>query len=393
MIVLSCLGTAAYTPLNYVYNSKSFNTSFCVKAIKEYYNTDDVYILMTKKAKEKNYENLKAEIQNFKEIPILDGKNENEIWKIFEIIYKSIPENSKLVLDVTYGFRSLPMIMLSSAVYLKLLKNVCISDIVYGAFEAKDENNNTPVFSLTPFLDIINWTTASDYFIKRNDSAYLKSILQNTHNETYIRKKEVKSTGLSRLGDTLKNISDSFSVLRPDEICSNIRKLKQNIDNVKSDLENISETKPLLALLEKINDTYSKFIMPENDLFSENGLRIQKEIINIYLKTNHYQQAITLAREFILSIFCLKENLNPANLDDRIKIEKLLGNDIEILKNDKLRNDENKYHYTKNIAELWSRITTVRNDIDHAGMKKQHFPTLTVISEIEQLCQKIISEF
>ena len=43
-----------------------------------------------------------------KEVPIPEGRSEEELWQIFDICVAQVAEGDQIILDVTHGFRSLP---------------------------------------------------------------------------------------------------------------------------------------------------------------------------------------------------------------------------------------------------------------------------------------------
>jgi len=65
-----------------------------------------------------------------KEIP--DGKDTDEIWEIFDIIYNALEEDDNIYIDITHSFRYLPMLLLVLLNYAKYLKNIKIKQITYG---------------------------------------------------------------------------------------------------------------------------------------------------------------------------------------------------------------------------------------------------------------------
>ena len=73
-------------------------------------------------------------------------------------------EGDQIILDVTHGFRSLPMLIFVVAAYLRQMKYVVLERVVYGAYEAKDENYNAPVFDLTLMVELMDWFHGLDSF-------------------------------------------------------------------------------------------------------------------------------------------------------------------------------------------------------------------------------------
>jgi CRISPR-associated Csx2 family protein len=105
---------------------------------------------------------------------------------MFALLADALPENSQVIVDVTHGFRSQPMLALAAGVYLRTVKNVTIDRIVYGAYEARDTHTNTaPVVDLTSFLDLIDWSVSAGQFIKYGNARPLSSLLNELHREKY----------------------------------------------------------------------------------------------------------------------------------------------------------------------------------------------------------------
>lgn len=78
---------------------------------------------------------------------------------ILTIIAESIQTGQDVVLDVTHGFRHLPMLGLVAAHYLERVKQVTIHGLYYGALEMT-EQNKTPVLDLRGLLQTMDWIRA-----------------------------------------------------------------------------------------------------------------------------------------------------------------------------------------------------------------------------------------
>ncbi len=61
---------------------------------------------------------------SYLDIAIPDGKDSEQMWEIFEVIFDELQEGDELYLDITNSFRYLPMLLVVLVNYAKLLKNV-----------------------------------------------------------------------------------------------------------------------------------------------------------------------------------------------------------------------------------------------------------------------------
>ena len=377
--LISVIGTGNYEQTTYQFNGKQAEPSpYVIKAIKELFSPDKIFVLMTKEAEEKHKSGLE-QVCEFEMILIQAGKNERELWDMFQAVAEKIPENEHLTIDVTHGFRSQPMLLLAIAIYLQVMKNVKIDHILYGAFDAKDANGVSPIFDLKPFLDLISWSFATDNFLKKGDATLLSELLRNIHGQAHKNKNDYLPKGLDGIGKTLAELSEAFAVVRPQEVLELAKQLPKKIERTYPDIDNLSAAKPFKSLLDKIKEKFDEF--SHNGTFSsEDGMRAQAKIIKFCLDTEQYQQAITLSRELIISKVCA-----IYGLDERGEAEKLL--------NDPAKNETPFLQMTeqnKKLVSIWRDLADVRNDINHSGMRKNPRPAKKLIKQIEKLCGEVV---
>jgi CRISPR-associated DxTHG motif protein len=124
------------------------------------------------------------------------------MWQLFETIGQCIDSGDTLILDVTHGFRSQPMLLLAATQYYRRTKNVEVLHTFYGTFDRKIHDTNPSstfeVVDLNPFFDITDWAEASNAFVRHGrpgqlaalcakDSSLKKTALSLHHLETAIR--------------------------------------------------------------------------------------------------------------------------------------------------------------------------------------------------------------
>jgi len=93
-------------------------------------------------------------------ISIPDGKDEAEIWGIFETLTQNVNEGDSIVFDITHAFRSIPFLAMIAVSYLRAAKGIELNAIVYGAYDARIDDKS-PVFNLTPFVTLLDWTVVN----------------------------------------------------------------------------------------------------------------------------------------------------------------------------------------------------------------------------------------
>lgn len=385
--VISFIGTGKYQPIMYGFEGKSAQQSeYILKAIHELFNPDKIWVVMTEEARKSHFDSIKSQV-DFTPIDIPSGKNESELWQIFESISHVVEPDTELILDVTHGFRSQPMLLLAVAVYLQAVKNVTITKILYGAFDAKDENGIAPIFNLLPFLDIIRWSTATEQFLKYGSATLLKDILTNIHQDAYKTNNVYLPKTLKVVGQKLNGLTQSLAVVRPQEVVNFAKELPAKITDAVKDIENLPKAKPFSLLMQKIQLRLEKLSNAQGELFTNEGFIAQAEMINLCLQTEHYQQAVTLAREVFVSKMCILNNYNV--ITEREKGETSIYNLSNV--NKTMLSD-----FARECSEIWGILGNLRNDINHAAMRENPINSDSLIKQIKTICArtlKIITDF
>lgn len=384
MIALSFLGIGNYQEVTYsVAGSKlDYKTKYFTEALNYIFKPEKIFLVMTDEAQRMHADHLKLKI-DYEPICIPKGKSTDEIWEMFSLIEQKIPKDSELIIDITHGFRSQPILALLIAIFLRVVKNVRINKIIYGAFDAKDENNNAPIFDLTSFISLIDWSYATEMFIKHGNGNLLSNLLNNIHNQ--VRIEHERFTNLKSFGSLLEKITESLTFIRPSEVSQYGKELPIKLEKIREDISNVKEVKPLKYLLEMIPKSFSSLVMQDENIFSDAGFKMQTEMIKYYLETQQYVQAITLSREFLVSLVCKKYDLKFTRREDRSTAEEKL-NELTMFHSKGIKLEE----YHSKLAELWGKIRDVRNDINHAGMRESTNPASKMKKLIIEYCSQVI---
>ncbi|MGC9079052.1 MAG: TIGR02221 family CRISPR-associated protein [Candidatus Kapaibacteriota bacterium] len=392
-IGISFLGTGNYQKVTYIFNGEKFETEYFPIAFCHFLKLDSLYLIMTEESRQKHFEEFDQKFKDclvnctLKKILIPSGKTEDELWNIFEIIASNLPENSEISFDITHAFRSIPFMIFAICRYLSVVKKVTIKNIVYGAFEARLDNI-APVFNLTPFLDLIQMSDAVNHFYLFGNSSLIAEILNKIQGQFYMSNvKSIKPTKLKSFGDVLDNLTSALSIIRIEEAIKLSFELSKKLEEFSNEAKELPIAKPFALLLDKIQKRFPKTAPAGFYLFSTEGFKIQANLLDFYIETNQFVQAITLAREIIVSFCVVRKNKDPKKKACREEVEKELGTLLS-----RLKNKENLSDQERPLAEIWSHITTTRNDIDHAGMNEHPEKTSTAIDNVKDIC-KMVTEF
>ncbi|MCS6883827.1 MAG: TIGR02221 family CRISPR-associated protein [Acidobacteriota bacterium] len=396
--LISFLGINKYEETTYKLplSDQSVKTRFFVEAAAEYCSPDEILVFATKEAKDKNGNKLIQTLTKYhlQLVDIPPGKNEDELWKIFELLVSKLNERDEVYFDITHSFRSIPIFVLLASEFLRVAKSIEVKGILYGAFEAK-EGEIVPTFDLSPFAEMLNWVTATDIFIKYGDSIELANILSKLKNKAWRERKGTSENSprkMERLANTLENLSRCLRLMRPLEIKSPAELLEKNLEEVKE--ETAVWAKPFTVLLTKVKQKYDELVVPS-------PLEAQRRLIFWYEEHGHLVQAIALAREWIVSLACELTNIPSDEVKERGKVEKVVnrfaieqrnkktGSDTNIPCDEKLYEAFSNLPQAKEIASLWNEISDLRNNVSHCGMRQDRGEAEGIEKQIKKAIKKL----
>lgn len=427
-VFVSVLGTGFYGSCKYIEdNFVSSDTRFIqcatlelIKAKEEWKEEDAVIILLTDGARRSNwdvtirrnrnteedesYEGLKKLLMNMK-LPckicsptIPDGRNEEEMWQIFEILFNELQDGDELYFDLTHSFRYLPMLVLVLGNYAKFLKNVSIKHISYGNYEARStETNEAPIIDLLPLSSLQDWTFGAANYLQNGDASRLnalcKSSLTPILKDAEKREKNPTANVLIRYVQALQVITEDMKGCRGLNIISG-----KNIKTAACLSQQLSEViiSPMQPILEKMKDTFAKFT-PSEDIL--NGYRAAKWCYEHQL----YQQSLTILHENIVSHICEAKHLNYKDKNQRGPVNKAFTihlNNID--ENDWKVADEMERQLIKELLDMnllkelkptFLVTTTLRNDYNHAGMRDNPVGVKKIADGLKERINKIYAMF
>jgi len=160
----------------YELNNQSYETDFFFIPLLKHYQPDKFYLLGTRDSIWEQVEKAREKVPfDYEKIIIPFGINSQEIWQIFETIVRLPLRDTKLVIDITHGFRAIPFAVFLAALYFQSVReDVEIEDILYGNYEARNpETKVAPVVHLKSYLDMYQWIRAARRFVQYGDGDLL----------------------------------------------------------------------------------------------------------------------------------------------------------------------------------------------------------------------------
>lgn len=99
--------------------------------------------------------------------------------EVLTLLAAQVQQGEKVYLDVTHGFRHLPMLALVAARYLSHVAKVDVAELYYGALEmTPPAGGETPVLKLSGLLQMLDWVEALATYEKDGDYSVFAALLK-----------------------------------------------------------------------------------------------------------------------------------------------------------------------------------------------------------------------
>lgn len=309
-ILVSFLGAGNYKCVRYKSwkNGDKVETCYAQRAILELYphsDIDTIVLFETEKSKGMHGTLLWNElVQGLRVDP---NKIETEIisedvsdlslsWKWFESLQSKFNEDDTLILDVTHGFRMVPIIFSAAVAYLKRVKNIHLDAVLYAAHDIP----GCPIVDLKDFYSISDWTEGVGRLVDTADPSFLRKTAENEQSGSF--------AGLNNkeLLDSIEDLTSAFRNVELQNIESKARKSLELIEKFKKRSNGDLERQVLQMVVDKFQPLISE--PPLDGSYSLDYLKLQLRLIKMFAEYNLYMQAFTAMNEWLgsLGVFLMK---------------------------------------------------------------------------------------
>ena len=424
-VFISVLGAGMYESCKYTASSFcSTETRFVQQASLEYLNAQQwpedsrAFFLITDKARTANwdvegeqrfntqrntyvpYVGLQKILESshlpfpFESISIPDGKDDTEMWKIFETTYRLLNDGDELYFDLTHSFRYLPMLMLVLGNYAKFLKKATVCSITYGNYEARDVNTNeAPIVDLLPLSSLQDWTFATADFLKNGYADRLVELADRGLNPL-MREELTRTDDTKRLKSFVNNLKYfSFDL----QTCRGMNVIDAStINKIKGDIASLN--KIVVPQMEPVLKRVSDSVEPFDDA---GGVMNTFRAARWCFDNQQYQQSTTFLEEGVISYFCLRHGIPLDARDKRELITSaftVIGQNIpkerwavreewkdlfcEIVDDELMKNE----HLIKN----FNALAALRNDYNHCGMRDNRKDAANIRKSVKSCLDSIV---
>ncbi|HHW39897.1 MAG TPA: TIGR02221 family CRISPR-associated protein [Syntrophomonadaceae bacterium] len=371
-------------------------------AVDAFFHPDKLLLIVTEDARShKNYERIeKAFGERLQPVMVPLGKNEDELWQIFELVADSVPSDSRVILDVTHALRSLPFIVFGVINYLRLTKGVALERIVYGAYDVRDNSAgdvpSVPVFDLTMMMELQEWMLGVEDFQNRCEGERLAELLEEAQGRPWRaaqgRRNELPRQ-LKEMGECIRDFSRSMRLLRPlDALASGSRALirAKNIEQ-----EAVRWAKPFKHILSRVTEELTPLAVSDVSTLDEKLLKAQLSLIDYFIEKGLIVQAALMEREWVINWLAWCMGLEKwRSKRERKNIEDALGLAVLVFCRKERGMDSLPEWYkqlpeAEDLAHLWNDLTNFRNDVAHCAMNENPESPETIIRKAKEKVKKL----
>ena len=411
-LLITFLGTGRYQPARYRFGTECSETEqFFAVALASRIQPARVVTLETRDAREKHGEALAGRLLNsgafHTRIDIPEGKSEPELWDILAVLSACIPPGSRLHLDITHGFRSLPMVGFIALNYLRVTRQATIGGIHYGAWEAREARDadpgvpEVPVFDLTPFLTLLDWTAGADEFLSTGSATRLGELLRNTHQDLWSShdrgSTELLPKALAAVGKSIDAAAQNLILLRTRHLAESAASVARQLERAGEAGEISRHAAPFLEVLQPIRQDLLRF--------AGEDLETLRDLVGWLVRKGRPDAALTLANEWLVSWMMVQAG-HPEHASDeksRQPFERALGlwvdqfTGLGAIREPDPGSPELLAGLVENVSadlmarlgSLASRIKGARNDLNHAGFRHSPSTGPTIVALASEVASEL----
>lgn len=320
----------------------------------------------------KNNSCLKPQVEM---VEIDAGFSEGEIWNIFDSVYSKLAPEDHIYFDATHAFRSIPLFSIVLFNHSKLLKDTNLEAIMYGAFEklgTVSEVRKMPVEKrVAPIIDLTNIIRLQEY---NQIATYLKYFGKTGPiKELILNNQSKEDFAINNFCTSISELDEYITTISLNDIKQGkfIAKFKSNYKYYK---RNIQPPKPILNILEKLNEEIHNFT-------TSSSFENIEAAIEWTINHDMLMQTYSLTLEYVaLRLADLFKSIKPKKLENkkfREFITSILGMPEEDFKNSSWGYSLAKYPETAaiivshviicRIRPLYEPIRSCRNALDHGN--------------------------
>jgi CRISPR-associated protein Csx16 len=388
--LVSFLGTGNYTECRHRLPDGSLGeaTRYISRALGQYVAADEIAVIATAEAEAAHGGKLVAELRaanlpppDFRRVP--KGENKAELWRQFEVMKEMVraPAGTEVALDITHAYRSQPFFAAAITGFVRAVDpDPAPLRIFYAAFEPNREGP-TPVWELTPFVELVDWAQRMMLFLRTGRSAGVAETTEAFGRELakrWAEDREVPRPVLDKLGRELRAFGANLETIRTGALLlgdgdGSATRLAARLEEARAGAASLP---PLADVLDRIRlDMVEPLLGASDHLANEAGHRVLAGLARQYLEMGRWAEAAAIVREGWITHYASPEAAFGTRNEGRPGVDALARAAAEA-------------RWNKEVGNLARSVAQVRNDIEHAGFNARPDPSDALQRRVRGLVER-----
>jgi CRISPR-associated DxTHG motif protein len=142
----------------------------------------DLFIIVaTEKSRDTHFAKLESEAraigaQNVSLITIGEDMSAEGQWQWFEKILRHIEFGDEITVDLTHGYRSIPIVFSTAINFLQKARKINLQAVFYGVFEQARSLGYAPIIDMKDFYIINEWAEAVSRLVEDADARKMANV-------------------------------------------------------------------------------------------------------------------------------------------------------------------------------------------------------------------------
>ena len=317
---------------------------------------------------------------SYQPLDIPEGMSEAELWEIFEKIGHALEVNDSVIVDITHGFRSIPVVMVTALQYYRLNKPLSSLNVYYSAFlPSRPPEEATPVISLDMILALADWTYGAKLFEERLVAAPLADQIEQTQKRSHVDPswQGQRLTRIKKVSTALKELDRLLHNNLPIEAGIKASELLQRAEEARAEFPSFPPIQDFWEKIERQARNICVGIDPKEKPtypLTPEELERQLKLIESYKRMGNILSGVTLMREWIVSAYVYALGKGDSWLDyDRTRREA----EADLNTFSRCRKNHVPLYFGKHqelmneIVNAWDSTVKIRNELAHCGMRPE----------------------
>lgn len=225
-----------------------------------------------------------------------DQLKTEELWKLFGSLTPHLNAGDTVAFDITHSFRMFPFLAFLAVAFLRVARDIKLEGIYYGSYQPRSNSPQTEIMDIGEFVDLLDWTTAAERFIKAGDGRPLA--------------RELKDIGMAEAGETVDHVSRALLMNQATDVMAQAVKIPTR--TAPAQALPAPKRQPLNLLLAAAHDSFRKLALqaPENSNNAKRNVQAQRNLLQWYREKKLWGQAILLTQELLKAYVCYRTGMD-----------------------------------------------------------------------------------